>query len=192
VLRELRLQLAHTFSRMRLSVTANLVWTLADLQLERAIVMRNQELEAGTESAEIPYFRIGPTVKLEGSVLDFRLEIWRDSSLQLHALEQAGQLRYFHFLQPNQYADGGKNLSARERRAATGSRLFAKTVPGAYARLQKTGQELAEAGVHFGDLTPIYDDIDEPIYTDTCCHVNQRGNDLVAEEIVHFIRTRFY
>jgi hypothetical protein len=54
------------------------------------------------------------------------------------------------------------------------------------------GQELAAAGVHFGDLTPIYDDIDETIDTDACCQLNERGNVFVAEETVRFIRTRFY
>ena len=38
-------------------------------------------------------------------------------------------------------------------------------------------------GVHFVDLTMLVKDVEETIYEDDCCHVNQRGNDLIAAKL---------
>jgi hypothetical protein len=37
--------------------------------------------------------------------------------------------------------------------------------------------------VHFVDLTMLFKDVEETIYEDDCCHVNQRGNDLIAAKL---------
>jgi hypothetical protein len=41
--------------------------------------------------------------------------VWRSCSEQMHALCLLHDIRYFHFLQPNQYVEGSKELTAEER-----------------------------------------------------------------------------
>ena len=36
---------------------------------------------------------------------------WAESSFQMHAVASAKGIRYFHFLQPNQYIEGTKPMS---------------------------------------------------------------------------------
>ena len=44
-----------------------------------------------------------------------------------------------------------------------------------------------DRGVRFHDLTRIFENHPETIYRDTCCHVNQRGNELLGEAIAEAI-----
>ena len=45
------------------------------------------------------------------------------------------------------------------------------------------GRALRGDGVHFVDLTMLFKDVEETIYEDDCCHVNQRGNNLIAAKL---------
>ena len=45
--------------------------------------------------------------------------------------------------------------------------------------------------VSFTDLTKVYKDIGETIYIDQCCHVNKKGNNILAEKIAEVILSSF-
>jgi hypothetical protein len=46
---------------------------------------------------------------------------------------------------------------------------------------------LKRLGVPFRDLTRIFEGDTGRIYVDSCCHYNQRGNDMLAAEIARFV-----
>jgi len=37
------------------------------------------------------------------------------------------------------------------------------------------------------DLTMVFEDVDETLYVDDCCHFNQLGNEVVARALAQFI-----
>ena len=39
------------------------------------------------------------------------------------------------------------------------------------------------------DATPIFDDVDTVIYADSCCHYNDKGNQILAAMIVNKIES---
>jgi hypothetical protein len=115
--------------------------------------------------------------------------LWTRSSLQLHNLSRANGIRYFHFLQPNQYVTGSKSLGMQE--------MFDAWRPGhpgklpveqGYPLLIREGRRLAGQGVAFTDLTMLFLDHPEQTYKDECCHLNDRGNELLAQRIAEVIR----
>ncbi len=62
--------------------------------------------------------------------------------------------------------------------------------PGAvrgYPLLIEGGRELRELGVRFLDLTPLFADVDQTIYVDDCCHMNELGNRLMGRSIGQFV-----
>ena len=66
------------------------------------------------------------------------VDLWRDSSLQLARTCGANGIEYYHFLQPNQYFEGSKPLSAEEQRVAITEKLsYGSFVPAAYPLLQE-------------------------------------------------------
>ncbi|MGH9465191.1 MAG: hypothetical protein ACRD0X_06055, partial [Thermoanaerobaculia bacterium] len=102
--------------------------------------------------------------------------VWRQSSLQMSALARANGARYFHFLQPNQYVAGSKPMAEAERRIALAERSPSQRwVARVYPRLIAGVAELRAADVAAFDLTRIFAAVEEPLYTDNCCHFSDRG-----------------
>jgi hypothetical protein len=169
---------------LRWSLTAGLVWKLQDRGLESRVAAAQERLGRGDPAER--YQARGPRRQFASSeaLLEEVAALWGRSSRQMHALTRAHGSEYHHFLQPNQYLPDSKVLTAREREKAfrPGTRRD-ELIRGGYPLLQREGARLAGEGVHFHDLTGIFDGVEGPIYVDICCHVNKAGNRLIAEAI---------
>lgn len=132
----------------------------------------------------------GPPVTFadtEAMFVDF-VEVWARASLEMSNLCRGQGIQYFHFLQPNQYFEGSKVLTDEERRIAWDADVAeAGRVAAAYPLLVERGRQLAAQGVDFTDLTQLFRDETETIYSDPCCHYNRRGAELVATAIAEAI-----
>jgi hypothetical protein len=172
------------------SATANLVWKCLDRALGGSLSRSRLELQAYRPDT-VPYVARGP-VRRYASDADFYADlaaVWERSSLQLHRLCRANHIRYFHFLQPNQYVEGSKPMSVAElKQAFDPNHPYRKGAEDGYPYLIAAGTDLARQGVRFYDLTNMFSGVTEPIYADTCCHLNQQGNDMLAKRIGDVIR----
>jgi hypothetical protein len=115
----------------------------------------------------------------------FLAEVWRDSSIQMHAVARANDIVYAHFLQPNQYVPDSKPMSSGERAIAIrlqepGGQAVRRNYP---ALLAMAGQ-LRAAGVSFHDLTDIFSKREDALYRDSCCHVSREGYRVVANAMI--------
>jgi hypothetical protein len=110
-------------------------------------------------------------------------DVWERSSLVMQGIARDIGAEYLHVLQPNQYVEGSKPLSDEERRHAWQPGPRRALIQRGYALLRERGRRLRDAGVPFHDLTGLYAAHTETIYRDVCCHVNLRGNELLAEAI---------
>lgn len=173
------------------SPTVCLLWVSSHRALENSI---NEDLLAFTnEKASQREFAVsGPrlTFASEPDGLRYCAALWRRSSWQMHQLCAANGIRYYHFLQPNQYLPGSKpQLSDAERRLAVQPGALGEAqVHAGYPLLIQQGAELSKRGVRFGDLTQIFASHPEPTYSDACCHLTDRGNDILAQRIGEFVR----
>jgi len=105
----------------------------------------------------------------------------RYTRYQYQLLSANGVHAYF-FLQPNQYVRSSKPFSEEERRTALGANQ--EEITARYALAQRTFSQLAVKGIPAFDLTGIFAREKETVYVDLCCHVNARGNDLIANAMV--------
>ena len=114
--------------------------------------------------------------------------VWREASEVLALIARQYGARYLHLLQPNQYAAPGKPLSEEERRVAwrpdEGWPTRAKQ---GYPFLKAEAGALRAAGIAFYDLTDLFAEETATIYTDDCCHLNVRGNRLLAERLADIL-----
>ena len=79
---------------------------------------------------------------------------------------------------------GSKILTEDERRVAySESHSYKKGVEKGYHRLVEAGKRLKDRGVRFYDLSMLFEDNDERLYVDSCCHLNARGYEIVAGRI---------
>jgi len=183
-----RAALAAAFSAfpLRASTAANAVYLALDRRLEREQRATDAALlavPAGTSPGG------KPAAIDDGPMYEELAALWRRSSLQLARLVEASGARYYHFLQPSQYVPGSKPMGAAERAVsiADGHR-YRRAVEAGYPRLRRAGAALAAEGVRFTDLTGAFAGHSEPIYFDSCCHVNERGNAILAELMFEAIR----
>lgn len=166
------------------TVTGNLVWRL----LDRAAADRIQQAQAEvTEStrADLGYAEAGPPYSGENQLYRTVAAHWRRSSILLDRLCRGGGIRYVHLLQPNQYVAGSKPMGAEERAIAIDPKQKRRqAVEKGYPALLAEADALRAAGVEFHDLTGLYASLRAPVYEDACCHVNQLGNELIADYLV--------
>ena len=175
---------------LRYSVTANTVWRIGDQLLYNAAV--NQRAKLPKMSAANTYAAAGPPAPFANDEEMYSAlgHLWEESSFQMNALARAKGIRYFHFLQPNQYIEGSKPMGDEERRVAIrADHPYAKSVRQGYPVLRELGKDLVRRGVNFVDLTNIYANTHDPLYRDNCCHVNTAGQRLVIDTVVKTIRS---
>ena len=175
---------------LRYSVTANTVWRIGDQLLYNAAV--NQRAKLPKMSAANTYAAAGPPAPFANDEEMYSAlgHLWEESSFQMNAVARAKGIRYFHFLQPNQYIEGSKPMGDEERRVAIrADHPYAKSVRQGYPVLRELGKDLARRGVNFVDLTNIYANTRDPLYRDNCCHVNTAGQRLVIDTVVKTIRS---
>ncbi len=105
---------------------------------------------------------------------------------------QAHGVKFFSFLQPNQYMPGAKVFSEAERRIEVTSNEsdIGAAVRRRYPQLLLRGAELIARGVAFHDFSRLFKDEADTIYQDACCHINRRGNQIMAKAMVEVIRAR--
>jgi len=166
--------------------TANLVYLALDHRLEAQLAQADRELLAVEGDSALSIVATGPPIefKSEREMLAHLADLWRRSSQTLHGLATGAGLRYYHFLQPNQYVPGTKPMGPDERRdALQPAAAYRRLVEGAYPLLRDGGRALAGSGIRFHDLTSVFADHPERIYVDACCHVDPRGNLIVADKI---------
>ena len=149
----------------------------------------NHEL-AATLSGRYSLQRYGPPLALptapdEYDLSRMALRVWYRGSVVLHELSRTAGAEYYHFLQPNQYVPDAKPLTDRElAKAHEGTGLFVRAYRDAYPVWQRLGAELRQQGINYYDLTQIFVDNRETLYIDRCCHLNARGNELLAASMV--------
>lgn len=114
-------------------------------------------------------------------------ESWYRSSRLMAGVTKRSGTRYYHFLQPSQYARS-KPLSDEELATAFDpEHRYAREFSERHPLLVEYGRRLRAEGVKFFDLSRIFSEHRETLYVDTCCHLNKRGNELLAEHMMRRI-----
>ena len=153
-----------------------------------AIIQLNHELAAMESAYNLEQYGPRSWLTAERKRLAAAAGVWYRGSLTLARLAELAGAEYYHFLQPNQYVPGSKPLSPEERELHYElyevTRYF--TARG-YPLLRALGRDLPGQGVNYFDLTGIFADHPETLYIDGCCHLNERGNELLAAEMVRLL-----
>ncbi len=182
---------------LRFSVAANTLWWLIDRGFERRLTLgmldltlREQERPAGEED----FTTRGPRREYASEVEHYAdlVAVWeRSTHLMAQASEAAG-IASFHFLQPNQRVPGSKPMGDEERRVALPRhQLYDAPARRGYPELIAAAARMQAAGLPFDDLTMVFADVEQALYVDGCCHVNEEGSQRLARAIAERIRERF-
>lgn len=183
------------FQNLRASSICLLLWKKFDLKNELREYKLNDELNKSLSGQLPSYQTSGPFEKFTNDfqAITKSAQIWQNSSLQMHQLCAANGIQYFHFLQPNQYIQDSKTMGPEERNIAyeSGPYIFKDVTKVGYPLLLSAGEELKKQNVAFHDLTMIFRDETQILYSDKLCHINKAGNEIVAKKITNIITNEY-
>lgn len=166
-----------------------LLWHVVNERTQASVNDCHNRLGAFLAEQSRPWVN-GPIEQFEDSMALYRhcTEVWKRSSLVLHRICEQSGIRYFHFLQPNQYLPLAKPLSEEEKHIAWEDDYPGRLhIEAGYPLLRESGVELSRHGVRFFDLTQLFHSDQETRYRDNCCHFNQSGYDHLANKIAQSI-----
>lgn len=169
---------------------SNLLYALLDRQLERRMAETDHRLVAA-DAPGASTAGTGPPLAFasEAEMLKYLAELWQRSSRLLDRLARDTGARYYHFLQPNQYVPESKPMDAIETATAyRADHPYRRLVETGYPMLQRAGLALQADGVRYVDLSGAFRRHVERVYVDSCCHVNEVGNAILADLIFEAIR----
>ncbi len=174
-------------SPLRYSVAACVAWKAVDRRLTRKLA----EADAGLNLAlAVPPAggRRRTRYASEAEMLEELARIWAASSRAMHDQLTGAGREYYHFLQPNQYVEGSKPLTATElSEAFLADHPYRRWVSGGYPHLLAGGARLRDAGVAFFDLTRLFADSRDEVYADSCCHFTAAANRAIARAMARDI-----
>ena len=181
-------------SVLQYSYLANFIWLLSDRVIGRNVNLRQVDLavEEGKQKAQGGgYLARGP--KREYATDDERYRdfaaVWSRSTALMSKLAGSVGIPSYHFLQPNQRVPGSKPFTPEERETALRKgHSYDRPARLGYPYLIRAGAMLAADGIEYSDLTMVFEGVEEPLYIDDCCHVNEEGSRLLAKEIAKVIR----
>ena len=180
-----RLTAAGENSPQRRSALFGLANRYRQERIARQIIQLNHELAEGEAAYNLEKHGPRSGWEREKELLPAAARIWYRGSVSLARLAELADADYYHFLQPNQYVPGGKPLSAAELALAyKPQEVYGYFAAKGYPLLQQLNPDLQRQGINYFDLTGIFVDHPETLYRDPCCHLNARGNELLAAAIV--------
>ncbi len=165
---------------------------LSELALGEATSLADDRPQAPTDDGDAA----GPPPEDTGSGLGEgtadaiaeAIALWSRASEMMHAVAAREGLVYVHALQPNQYVEGSKPLTARELQIAySAENPWSVSAAEGYPMLREEGRAMRERGVPFYDMTQVFSDETGDLYTDACCHFSRRGHELLARAIAEAI-----
>jgi hypothetical protein len=112
-----------------------------------------------------------------------QIGIWKKYIRLQRQVESSRGIPAYFFLQPNQYLKGSKPLSPEERATAINAEV-ADIKDAEIRLLRAAAQDLTSEGVPVFDLTGLFHETPATVYVDACCHMNERGNQIMARHIV--------
>ena len=180
-----RLAAAGQDSPLRWSALFGLANRYRQERTARQIIQLNHQLAALAAACTLEKCGPGGWLTAKGETLPAAARVWYRGSLALARLSELSGAEYYHFLQPSQYAPDSKPLSPEELQyARKPDGYFGAFIPQGYPLLREWGRDLTGQGINYFDLTGIFADHPETLYRDPCCHLNDRGNELLAAAMV--------
>ena len=126
----------------------------------------------------------GPPVPTDDeAIVGAIVDVWERCSISMSGACAAHGIAYLHVLQPTLHDQGSKPWSRQERAWNVADPLWVEGVDRVYHHLREAGARLAARGIAFFDASYAFRDHEETLYVDVC-HFTERGNEILADELV--------
>ena len=174
-----QLALCHAVTSLRVKQLVN--------NYQQAIVKYDAEVKksnADTANSSIVYIPKADSVLPDRAAFDKMASMWYESSIGMNQILSSRKIKYFHFIQPNQYYPTKRVFTAKEKDIAINKESpYIEGVKKGYPVLLSKVDDLQKARVNVFSAVNILDNTKETVYKDACCHYNSVGEEVLANYI---------
>lgn len=141
---------------------------------------------------DVIYYNRLNEVLPEAIALEKIVANWYKSSLTMQQILSSKNIKYFHFIQPNQYYPTQRIFSEAEKKIAIHPNApYTEAILKGYPLLLSKISDLRKSNVNIFSAVNIFDNVKDIIYVDNCCHYNNQGQQLLSEYISQTIAENF-
>ena len=135
-------------------------------------------------NSSIVYIPKADSVFEDAAAFDKMASMWYKSSIGMNQILSSRKIKYFHFIQPNQYYPTKRAFTAKEKEIAIDKKSpYIEGVKKGYPVLLSKVDDLQKAQVNVFNAVNILDNTKETVYKDACCHYNSLGEEVLANYV---------
>lgn len=139
----------------------------------------------------IVYIPKNKSVLDDASAFEKMAAVWAESSLMMKQLLAKRKVKYFHFIQPNQYYPTKRVFTEEEKQLyLSPDSPYSEAIKKGYPLLLSKVELFQKVKLNIFSAVNILDDTKETVYKDACCHYNQIGDEILATYISNSIVQR--
>ena len=136
----------------------------------------------------IVYIPKADSVLSDAAAYEKMASLWYESSIGMNQILSSRNIKYFHFIQPNQYYPTKRVFTAKEKEIAISKDSpYIEGVNKGYPVLLSKVNDLQKAGVNVFSAVNILDNTKETVYKDACCHYNSVGQEILVNYVSNSI-----
>jgi len=158
---------------------------------QQAVVKYDSQVKQSnpdTANSGIVYIPKADSVFEDAAAFDKMASIWYESSIGMNQILSSRKIKYFHFIQPNQYYPTKRAFTAKEKEIAIDNKsAYIEGVKKGYPVLLSKVDDLQKARVNIFNAVNILDNTKETVYKDACCHYNSVGEEVLANYVASSI-----
>lgn len=140
--------------------------------------------KADTQNRGTVYVPKEDTILDSASAFSKMVSLWSESSVMMNQVLSTRKIKYFQFVQPNQYYPTKRVFTDKEKEfAIMKDSPYIEGVTKGYPLLLSKIDDLQKAGVNVFSGVNILDNTKETVYKDSCCHYNLVGQEIFTNYI---------
>lgn len=174
-----QLALCHAITSLQVRQLVN-SYQQAVVKYDRQVKQSNPD----NANSGIVYIPKADFVLEDAAAFDKIASMWYESSVTMNQILSSRKIKYFHFIQPNQYYPTKRAFTAKENEIAIDKKSpYIEGVKKGYPVLLSKVDDLQKTGVNVFSAVNILDNTKETVYKDACCHYNSVGEDVLANYV---------
>ncbi|MBW3586063.1 MAG: hypothetical protein KY448_09510 [Cyanobacteria bacterium 0813] len=154
---------------------------------QQAVVKYDSQVKqsnSDTANSSIVYIPKADSVLQDAAAFEKMASMWYKSSIGMNQILSSRKIKYFHFIQPNQYYPTKRAFTAKEKEIAINKESpYIEGVKKGYPVLLSKVDDLQKARVNVFNAVNILDNTKETVYKDACCHYNSLGEQVLANYV---------
>lgn len=111
------------------------------------------------------------------------MTFWLGAAVTMQGICNAMGIPYLEVIQPNQYFSKKYFPAEEQEIAINNDSPYREPIESGYQDIPDMVSRMRENGVNVISAVDIFDNVREPVYSDSCCHYNQTGNEMLAEVV---------